>query len=282
MRQSEKIPVSVLVAAKNEGKNLPRCLEALLDFAEVIVINSQGDDLAKDIAEKYNAKIVDFEWNGAYPKKRQWCIDTQKISHDWVLWIDADEVVTTEFAREIHGIAKNNQSFCGCFVGSRYVWGGGVIKHGLKNSKLAFYNKHMVVFPVVDDLDIDGMGEIEGHYQPVKKTGYENKRIGQVQNPILHYAYEDFSGWEARHERYANWEARMIMRGAYPKDPVWWREALKRLTRKFRFRGALMFVYVYFVKLGFLDGKAGFAFALSRKVYCDRVVELMAALSKNP
>ncbi|MCK5374078.1 MAG: glycosyltransferase family 2 protein [Alphaproteobacteria bacterium] len=273
-----KLPITVLVITKNEEQKLARCLESVSDFSEVIVIDSQSTDLTKKIAKKYNAKVVDFVWNNSYPKKRQWCIDTQNIGHDWILWLDADEVVTAEFIGEISVMSNNSLPFCGYFVKGQYVWNKTVLKHGLQNNKLVVYNKSMIAFPVVDDLDVGGMGEIEGHFQPIRKEGYEDKRIGQINSPILHYAYEDEMAWKTRHEGYAHWEACMILRDAYPKDPVFWREALKKITRKSGLKPMLIFIYSYIVKLGFLDGKAGLAFALSRKTYCDMVLKELRLL----
>jgi hypothetical protein len=160
-------------------------------------------------------------------------------------------VLTAEFIEEIRQMANNNLLGCGYFVSSGYIWEGKLLRHGLKNNKLAFYNKLMVAFTVIDDLDIVGMGEIEGHYQPIKKQGYENMYIGQVNNQILHYTYEDKDAWEVRHERYAIWESQMILQEAYPKDPVFWREWLKKITRKSCIRPYLMFLYSYFLSWGF-------------------------------
>ncbi len=282
--ESKKIPITVLVAAKNEEGRLGRCLDSLSSFAEVIVIDSYSTDGTVEVAKKYNAKVVNFKWNNAYPKKRQWFIDTQITGYNWILWIDADEVLTAGFVEEIKLLADDDHRFSlysGFFVSSGYIWKGRVLRHGLKNNKLALYNKTMVAFPEVTDLDFDGMGEIEGHYQPVKKQGYENMRIGQINCPILHYAYEDDSSWKARHERYARWEAQMIVHDAYPKDPILWREWLKKLTRKSSLRPALMFVYSYVFKLGLLDGKAGLSFALTRKDYCDMVLRNLRKLKEG-
>jgi len=279
--KTEKIPITVLVITKNEEESLARCLESVSAFAEVIVIDSQSTDRTSEIAKTHNAKVVEFLWDGAYPKKRQWCIDTLDISHDWILWLDADEALTTEFIRDVEQLANNNQSFCGYFVSSGYIFDGHNLNYGLKNNKLALYNKSMVAFPLVDDLDIEGMGEIEGHYQPVKLDEYKNKQIGQINSPILHYAYEDKSAWRARHERYAKWESQMIIRDVYPKDPVFWREWLKKMTRKSCVRAYLMFLYSYIFKLGFLDGKAGMSFALSRKSYYDVVLRNLRILKSE-
>src|SRR5271157_1647517 len=96
-----KLPVSVIVAARNEEKNLPRCLEALCDVGEVYVVDSQSTDATPEIARSFGAKVVQFHYQGGWPKKRQWAMETLPLEYDWILLIDADEVLTPELAAEI-------------------------------------------------------------------------------------------------------------------------------------------------------------------------------------
>src|SRR5579884_3933386 len=91
-----KLPVSVIIAARNEERNLPRCLEALRDTAEVFVIDSQSSDATPEIARSYGAQVVQFHYRGGWPKKRQWALDTLPLNCEWVLLLDADEVLTEE------------------------------------------------------------------------------------------------------------------------------------------------------------------------------------------
>jgi glycosyltransferase involved in cell wall biosynthesis len=72
---TQKLPVSVIVAARNEEKNLPRCLEALRDVGEVYVIDSESTDATPEIARSFGAKVVQFHYQGGWPKKRQWAMD---------------------------------------------------------------------------------------------------------------------------------------------------------------------------------------------------------------
>ncbi len=272
-----KIPVSVLITTKNEEKNIARCLGALQDFAQIIVIDSHSADKTCEIARDMGAQIVLYQWDGKYPKKRGWCLENLEIAHDWVFWVDADEVVTSELVAEIRAVFDGEPRVGGFFVRGSYVWEGAVLRCGLQNNKIALFNRHKMEFPVIDDLDIEGMGEIEGHYQPVFKNGIKGM-IGQLKAPLLHYAYEDKKGWEERHIRYANWEAQMNKRGSWAKDPIWWREMLKKRVRKSIFRPYIVFLYSYFIKFGFLDGKNGYNFAISRKNYCHLVIKAFKAL----
>lgn len=259
------IKISVLVTTLNEEARLPACLSALQKFDEVIVIDSNSADGTADVAQSFGARVENFEWNVKYPKKRQWALDHLNIKNDFIFFVDADEIVTADLFEEIKAL---NLLAAGYFVNGRYIWNGRPLKHGLINNKLVLFNRHKIEFPIVDDLDIEGMGEMEGHYQPVLKTAFKNERIEQLNAPLIHEAYE---GWEARHQRYARWEAEMIAREGYPKDPKPWRETLKRVFRKIPIRGVIAFLHSYVFKLGFLDGCAGYDFARSRLQYYQMV-----------
>lgn len=270
------IPVSVIVTTKNEARNIGRCLKALSGFLEVIVVDSESADETVEIAKGLGARVVSYRWDGRYPKKRQWCLENIETASSWIFFVDADEEVTEALCAEISrvfasGAPKNR---AGYFVRGWYVWGGRILKYGMMNNKLCLIHRERMCFPVVNDLDIYGMGEIEGHYQPVFKEGVGVSVLDSVHEPLLHYAYENEGRWSERHERYARWEAEMTRRGAWPCDPVPWREAAKRFLRVSRLRGPVLFLYSYVFKMGFLDGAAGLSFALSRARYAGRVVRL--------
>lgn len=270
------IPVSVIIVTKGEGASLSPTLAALASFDQIIVVDSGGDADTFAVAQSFGADTVAYTWDGAYPKKRQWCLDHVSLAHDWVFFVDADEIVTPELTRAIVDLfAHDGPCADGYFVRGRYVWGGRVLRFGLTNNKLALFNRHVFMFPVVDDLGLPGMGEIEGHYQPVaKKPG---ARIGVLAPMLTHDAASDPAHWYERHERYAHWEAGMNARGAWPADPVAWRHCLKRVFRALPVRGVVAFLYCYVWKGGFLDGRAGFDFARARAWYYHRI----AALSRR-
>lgn len=270
-----KLPISVIVTTKNEAQNIARCLTALSDFDEVIVVDSHSTDDTAALARAHGARVEMYQWDGHYPKKRQWCLDHLAITHDWVFWVDADEVVTAEMVAALTRLFQSPRAEVGFFIKGRYVWGGQVLRYGLHNNKIALFHRHKMHFPIVDDLNIDGMGEIEGHYQPVRRDAFAQGHIGQVAAPLLHYAYDDAQGWHARHDRYAMWEAAMIRRKAFPIDPIPWREGVKRVLRRSRFKPLMMFAYSYIWAQGFRDGHAGLSFARSRFNYARDVFKYL-------
>lgn len=258
-----RVPVSVLISTKNEASCLARCLSALSAFSEVVVIDSGSTDDTCKIARDRGARVVPFTWDGRYPKKRQWCLDHLTLAHEWIFFVDADEVVTPALADEIATTLQNPQHD-GYFISGLYVIQGRVLKHGLRNRKIVLFKRHAFQFPVVNDLDIPGMGEMEGHYQPVPVAG---ATIGALRSPMLHYAYNSGEAWQSRHERYATWEAGMNAKGAWPCDPDLRRERLKRIFRALPCRGVIAFMHSYIYKRGFLDGRAGFWLARDRYHY---------------
>ncbi|MGH1404850.1 MAG: glycosyltransferase family 2 protein [Alphaproteobacteria bacterium] len=275
VRDKEKVPVAVIIVTKNEEAHIARCLDALTSFAQVIVVDSESSDRTCEIAHIKGAQVCTYRWNGQYPKKRQWCLDTLDIGHDWIFWVDADEVVTPDVCNEISVLIENSPNECGFFVPGVYVCGNTPLKHGMRNNKIALFHRKKMCFPVVNDLDIDGMGEIEGHYQPTFKSDYTEGKIGSLRSALYHYAYEDLDAWHDRHERYAFWEAEMIRRERWPKDPIWWREQVKHYLRGSVLKPYIMFVYSYIIKAGFMDGRAGFDFALSRMKYCQMILNFL-------
>ncbi len=266
-----KIPVSVIIVTKNEEKKLAACLEALSTFDEVLVIDSSSRDRTEEVARHFDfVTFVPFSWNGQYPKKRQWCLNHLSLRHDWVFFVDADEIVPAELSAEIADLfAQGCPERMGYFVTGRYRIGGEVLKHGIPNRKIALLDRRQMEFPVVDDLDIPGMGEIEGHYQPVAKGKPAN--IGRLVYPLYHDALDDERAWAFRHEKYAMWEAGMNRKGAWPCDPVPWRERAKKLIRTSRFRPEIMFLVCFFIFLGFLDGKNGKKLALGKYKYYKHI-----------
>src|SRR5208337_5118937 len=101
------LPVSVIVPVRNEGRNLPRCLDSLARFGEVYVIDSESTDDTVAIARSHGAKVVQFHYAGGWPKKRQWAMDTLPLEYDWILLLDADEVLTPELVEEIQRALEN-------------------------------------------------------------------------------------------------------------------------------------------------------------------------------
>ncbi|MHB8644064.1 MAG: glycosyltransferase family 2 protein [Gaiellaceae bacterium] len=281
----DQIPVSVIVMTKNEERNLGACLSSVERFAEVFVVDSGSTDATRAIAQTHGAIVRDFEWNGRYPKKKQWALDQLPFAHDWVLYVDADERVTYELAKEITALfANGTPRAAGYFITLDYVFLGRVLRHGHQVKKLALFNRARGRFVDYPDLNATNMWEVEGHYQPA----IEGPTVA-LRGRIRHEDHDSLYEWFARHNRYSDWEAVLRANGALTSEaetlPAG-RQLLKRLFARLPFRGFLSFIYTYVFRLGLLDGRAGFQFAVAKAFYYWQVDlklrELRAAEAAEP
>ncbi len=105
---SSKIPVSVLIPAKDEELNLPACLASITRADEVFLVDSQSSDRTVEIALNSGAKIVQFYFNNRWPKKKNWSLDNLPFRNEWVLIVDCDERITPELWDEIAQVIQNS------------------------------------------------------------------------------------------------------------------------------------------------------------------------------
>ncbi len=262
------LPICAIITTKNESHNIQACLDGLRDFSKIIVVDSHSHDQTAKIAAKHGADVSLFEWNGHYPKKRQWCLEhlTNQLQHPWIFFIDADERTTPEF---IHSLKKIDWQDCphdGFFIAARYCLNGQLLQHGLQNNKLALFRYNAFQYPQIDDLACPDMGEIEGHYQPILTR---DGSIGHIRSTIIHEALDDINHWHQRHERYARWEYFMDQHHLWPAENHRLRHFTKALFRAMPFwlRGYSAFFHSYIIKAGFLDGANGLIFARLRLRY---------------
>lgn len=262
---ASRVPVSVVVMTKNEEANLPKCLESVARFDEVFVVDSRSDDRTQEIARSAGATVVEFAWNGRYPKKKQWCLENLPFSHDFVLYLDADEELTATLVDELAGLAARGFACAGYFVGYDYVFLGRRLRHGLRVVKLVLFDRHRGRYVDRDDLDVEHMWEVEGHYQP-RIDG----PIGTLRGRMVHRDHADLYHYFERHNRYSDWEAALRSRDAMGRDDetqIRRRSRLKHAFAKMPLRPLGIFLYSYVLAGGFLDGRAGFHYAVARGFY---------------
>lgn len=290
MTSLARIPVTAIILTRNEEVNLPACLDSLGRFAEVIVVDSASTDATALIAAARGARVERFVWNRCYPKKKQWCLDNLATAHDWVLFVDADERVTPALADELAALFAQSPAPAGghaaYFVNARPVVMGRVLRFGGGFRKIALLHRRRCRFPVCDDLDVGTMWEVEGHYQPgVAGT------IGHLAAPMLHDDHKPLFHWFDRHNRYSDWEVWLNDKGR--REPVYTAETgarrlAKRVFARLPCRPLSVFVAVYVVRLGILDGRPGLHYALARAFYYWQVdykrewIEAEREAGRNP
>lgn len=259
------IPVSVVIPTRNEAINLGYCLEALREFDQVVVCDSASVDATVAIARHYGAEVLPFVWDRQYPKKKEWSLQHPSVRHDWVLMLDADEIVSAELVREIAELVAGAPPCAAYFIEGRFVFLGEPLRFGHRNCKMMLVDRRRTTFPHPDDLDVPGGWEVEGHYQPII-----DGRVGRLKSSLLHWDRKPAAAYFGRHDLYADWEARLAQRGTLVRlaaNESFARRMMKAAFRKTPARWLVAFLHSYVFKLGFLDGPAGFHFAMARAFY---------------
>jgi glycosyltransferase involved in cell wall biosynthesis len=264
------LPVTVIIPVRNEARNLPRCLESLRDVGEVFVIDSQSTDETCAIAESFGAKVVQFHYQGGWPKKRQWAMDTFPIAYDWILLLDADEVVTPELAREIRQAIRNPEVTGYRICLQLYFLGKRLQQCDASFWKLSLFRKGRARFECrLKDQDAS-MADMEVHEHVVA-----DGPTAELRNPLVHHNVESLSRYIQKHDEYSNWEARVLSRADESSEEMraslFGTQAQRRrwLKRKlYRLPGSpvLLFLYRYVFRLGFLDGVPGLIYCTFQAV----------------
>jgi glycosyltransferase involved in cell wall biosynthesis len=255
------LPVSVIVAVRNEAHNLPRCLESLRGVGEIYVIDSGSTDATVEIARAHQAKVVQFHYQGGWPKKRQWAMDTLPLAYEWVFLVDADEALTPELAEEIKQ-AIQNPLFDGYYVALQMYFLGRRLRHcGANFYKLSLFRRGKGGYECrLRDQDTS-MCDMEVHEHVVVQGA-----AGRLRHPLIHHNVESLSRYIQKHDEYSNWEARVLLeaetnpQGLQPKlfgSQAQRRRWLKRGLYRLPGSPLLLFFYRYIFRLGFLDGVPG-------------------------
>ncbi|OLP16462.1 glycosyltransferase [Leptolyngbya sp. 'hensonii'] len=263
-----KIPVSVLIPAKNEELNLPACLTSVARADEVFVVDSQSSDRTGEIAERYGAQVVQFHFNGRWPKKKNWSLENLPFRNEWILIVDCDERITPELWEEI-ATAIQNPAFNGYFLNRRVFFLGKWIRHGGKypDWNLRLFKHQAGRYENLNTEEIRNTGDNEVHEHVILQG-----KVGYLKEDMLHEDYRDIYHWLERHNRYSNWEARVYLNLLTGKDEtgsiganlfgdaVQRKRFLKTIWVRLPFKPMLRFILFYIIRLGFLDGRAGYIY----------------------
>jgi glycosyltransferase involved in cell wall biosynthesis len=254
------LPVTVIIPTRNEAGNLPRCLQALRDVGEVYVIDSQSTDDTVEIARSRGAHVVQFHYQGGWPKKRQWAMDTLPLAYDWILLLDADEVLTPKLAEEIRS-ATQNPVINGYSMLLRTQFLGRVLRFGdVGLWKLSLFRRGKGHYECrLKDQDAS-MADMEVHEHVVVEGA-----TAKLRNSLIHHNVDSLSRYIQKHDEYSTWECRVLLeRGGNDELPpsLFGTQAQRRrwLKRKlFAAPGSpvLLFLYRYILRFGFLDGVPG-------------------------
>lgn len=257
--------LSVIIIARNEELNILRCLESVKPVAdEIVVVDSMSADRTASLCRDFGCKVFQREFDG-YGSQKQFAVD--KASNDWVLSIDADEVVSEELQVELKGL-----------------FGDGVIGSaatGVPHLEFSGYNIPFSLHFMGKLLRYSGVGK-ELHLRLFDRTrggftlvpvheGIEVQgAVGRLRGRIIHYSYRDISHHIEKINTYTSQAAEgYLKRGkSFSK---WW-VALKFPTS---------FISFYLIKRGFLDGYPGFMWSFLAAVYATLKVAKTVESKQN-
>jgi glycosyltransferase involved in cell wall biosynthesis len=268
MTEPTRAPVSVLIPVKNEERNIAACLESVSWADQVWVVDSHSTDRTIEIARRYTDHIAQFDYAGGYPKKKNWALANLPFEHEWVLIVDADERVTPELEREIRRVLSNPAAD-GYYINRKLIFLGRWIKHcgWYPSWNLRLFKHRRGRYERLETEDVENTGDVEAH-EHVLLDG----RADYLEHDLLHEDFKSVYHFIERHNRYSNWDARVyhnLARGVAARSsinaspfgsPLERKRFIKRLWARMPGRPIFRFIWMYFVRLGFLDGRPGLIF----------------------
>ncbi|MCX7906591.1 MAG: glycosyltransferase family 2 protein [Bacteroidetes bacterium] len=264
---NEKLNLSIVILTYNEETNLPRCLDSVKSLnCDIFVVDSGSKDKTLEIAQKYNTHVYIHNFEN-HTKQWIWALDNLPIKTEWILALDADQILTYELSQEIKEIFSKNSDFLedinGFWIKRRQIFRGKWIKNG------GYYPIYLLKLFRKDKVYLSEL-DMANHYFYVKG------RTAKLKHDIIEENLKelDIIFWIKKHINYANLMAEEefkaknslennIVNSIYKNSPSYKKKAIERkiwYRLPLYLRSVAYFMYRYFFRLGFLDGKEGFIF----------------------
>lgn len=265
----DALDLTIVVPVRNEEKNLPGCLRCIgKNLAKKIVVLDSGSiDATREIAETHGALVLDFEWNGRFPKKRNWFLQNNAPDTKWVLFLDADEYLSESFKTELRQ-ALNKDDKAGYWLNYSIYFMGRKLKGGYALKKLALFKVGYGEYERINEERWSRL-DMEVHEHPII-----NGEVGILHSKIDHRDFRDVMHYAAKHNEYAAWEAQRFIKTKTDQQNTgrWtWKQRLKYRLMESVWIGPVFFFGSFFLMGGFRDGKRGLAFAISKMAYFNQV-----------
>ena len=241
MKIPAKVPLSIVVITLNAERTLKQALESVANWAdEIVVVDSGSTDTTLQIAQQFNCRVFYRKFDG-FGRQKQYAIEQAK--HDWVLVLDADEIVSEPLANEIAALFVTGSPVCaGYSLPRNLIFLGRVLRYSGQNRQavLRLFDRqrgHITPVPVHESVQLEGA-------------------TGQLSGILIHYSYGSLHDYVQKMNKYTTLSAEeMVLR--HKKATI----SLQGL------RFAFTFLKIYFFKLGILDGYPGFMWALLSGIY---------------
>ena len=202
-----KVPVSFIIPVKNEEKNLPRCLASIGWADEIFVVDSHSSDATASIAKARGAEVVQFDFNGTWPKKKNWALENLPFAHEWVFILDADEVLPPDAGEEFRRIVSSTDGQVdGYWINRRFMFMGKWLRHAYyPNWNLRLFKHRAGRYEQLTSADTHS-GDNEVHEHVIVQG-----RTASLACQMDHYAFPSIEVFIEKHNRYSNWEAHVAL-----------------------------------------------------------------------
>lgn len=270
------MPISIFIQTLNEEQNLVGLLESVAWSDDIVVLDSLSSDSTELIAREHGCRWFTREYDGR-GTHQNWAMENIDFKHNWVFYLDADERMTEELKDEILAIANNPDEKCvAYYCGRKNFFQGKWIKRAMPPSYIMrFFQPDYVRF------------QRKAHPVPVIKG-----EVGYIKNLFIHFNFsKGINEWIERHNLYSTFEAEETMK-ALKENPVRFGNLfagdamtrhleLKNLSFRLPFRPTLKFLYMYLLRGGFLDGRAGLTYCQLQKMYEWQIVLKVRELKRK-
>ena len=226
--------ISAIVLTKNEESNIKKCLDGILWCDEILVLDDFSQDKTVEISKKTGAKVFSRELNRNFSSQRNFGLSKAKC--DWILFVDADEIVSDNLKKEILNKISKNNDIGGFYLKRRDFIFGTEIKHG------EFGGMKLLRLARVD------AGSWKGNvHEEWKIAG----KINELKNPLFHYPHQSINEFLKEINFYTDIRAKELFDMGVKSNLL----SIILYTK-------IKFIQNYFIRLGFLDGTKGLILAL--------------------
>ena len=239
--------ISVLILQKNEALHIKRCLEKLapLEPRQIFVVDCFSTDGSDKTVAEMGATVVYHEWLGNQAAQFQWALDNLQIESSWILRLDADEYLTDELIEEIKDkLSRIEDDVGGVVLKRRHIVGwlnNSWVKRGMYPTKI---------------LRLFRKGYGRSDMKIMDEHIVVERKVVEFDYDFVDHSLITFDEWREKHRTYAKREAQSYLLGEHSTgEKAAKKDAYYKLPRYFR--TLLYFCVRYFLKGGFLDGRAG-------------------------
>lgn len=251
--------ISVIVLTLNEEHDLPYCLSSLRWCDDIHVLDSGSTDNTVELARRCDAKVTTNPFT-SFAQQRNWALTHCDVQNEWILFLDADERSTDNFySAMVAAISSARSDVSGFYCCWKTMLGNQWLKRSDNFPKWQFRLLRRGFASFSDS----------GHGQ---KEGVVKGSIAYISEPYLHYAFSrGWPHWTDKHLGYAKKDAAALLDHPLPISYLFSlhgskrNAAIKRFVRVFPGWPFARFLYSYFLRAGFLEGREGF-------VYCRRML----------